>query len=662
MPDAKIINYGQQINAGTTVVPDDAEVALKVETTTAGEEYILIDSENNAENLTLAGGGYPVLVGTDQRGPRMRNGHGSSASLDFPVYTFRGDANTGMTHLGTSNDDSLSLVAGGVEGIRITKDASLDVVYVGIGGAADDVNNTLLQLNGDSDEAELAFKLSGGATTTLGYRGQAVFSVDANGGFQVRNHGGTKRLQVDANGNVETVAGVVTALTSGTVASPSPGSGTSTTLNGSGTVFTTDFHVGAAIKVGSVITTVTGIDSDTVLTLEDAIDTGVTGTTCTRDSGELFAVKTGDSKTLLAVNGSGAMTLGTNPGTENSSIAIGDGDALDTLTTGQSNIIIGHASDNYKLTTGKRNIFMGYRAGEDVVSNDNNVMIGFECAQAATNHSNTFIGAEAAKNATGSESVAVGKRSMVNCTGNRNAVVGVEALGASGAAANCVAVGFQALTAVTNNGNIGIGYRAGNTITTGSGNILIGSDSDGVADAGNQIAIGLDAVTGAANSVRLGNTNIGTIEGEVAFAATSDARTKSNVEDLALGLDFINALRPVSFTRVHPADYPAEILDKRYKQGRKVEDEDGNVSFESTESFDVETGQPIKDAFDETARSDGLIAQEVKAVCDSLGVQFNGINETSQGKLGLQYGLLVAPLIKAVQELTARIEQLEGGG
>ena len=48
MPDAKIINYGQQINAGTTVVPDDAEVALKVETTTAGEEYILIDSENNA--------------------------------------------------------------------------------------------------------------------------------------------------------------------------------------------------------------------------------------------------------------------------------------------------------------------------------------------------------------------------------------------------------------------------------------------------------------------------------------------------------------------------------------------------------------------------------------------------------------------------------------
>ncbi|MAN64750.1 MAG: hypothetical protein CMI60_22685, partial [Parvibaculum sp.] len=66
----------------------------------------------------------------------------------------------------------------------------------------------------------------------------------------------------------------------------------------------------------------------------------------------------------------------------------------------------------------------------------------------------------------------------------------------------------------------------------------------------------------------------------------------------------------------------------------------------------------IKDEFDETTRSDGLIAQEVQAVCDSLGVQFNGINETSQGKLGLQYGLLVSPLIAAVQELSSRNESL----
>ena len=95
-------------------------------------------------------------------------------------------------------------------------------------------------------------------------------------------------------------------------------------------------------------------------------------------------------------------------------------------------------------------------------------------------------------------------------------------------------------------------------------------------------------------------------------------------------------------------------------------DEDGEVVGEttvmtSTPQFNAETGQPIKDEFDEISRSDGLIAQEVQAVCDSLGVQFNGINTSGEGKLGLQYGLMVAPLIKAVQELTARVSELEAG-
>ena len=126
----------------------------------------------------------------------------------------------------------------------------------------------------------------------------------------------------------------------------------------------------------------------------------------------------------------------------------------------------------------------------------------------------------------------------------------------------------------------------------------------------------------------------------------------------------------MSFSRVHPADWPEEIRDNRYKKGqtktRDILDEDGNVTGTeeftvSTPTFDVETGQPIKDTFDSTTRSDGLIAQEVKAACEALGVEFNGIKENSSGKMGIQYSLLVAPLIKAVQELTARIEQIEGG-
>lgn len=79
----------------------------------------------------------------------------------------------------------------------------------------------------------------------------------------------------------------------------------------------------------------------------------------------------------------------------------------------------------------------------------------------------------------------------------------------------------------------------------------------------------------------------------------------------------------------------------------------------STSSFNVETQQPIKEEFDSTTRSDGLIAQEVKAVCENLGVEFNGIKENKNGKMGIQYSLLVAPLIKSVQTLSSQIETLK---
>ena len=54
-----------------------------------------------------------------------------------------------------------------------------------------------------------------------------------------------------------------------------------------------------------------------------------------------------------------------------------------------------------------------------------------------------------------------------------------------------------------------------------------------------------------------------------------------------------------------------------------------------------------------------MIAQEVKSAMDSLGVNFSGWSEDSKGKQGVQYAALVVPLIKAVQELSAKVEALE---
>ena len=44
---------------------------------------------------------------------------------------------------------------------------------------------------------------------------------------------------------------------------------------------------------------------------------------------------------------------------------------------------------------------------------------------------------------------------------------------------------------------------------------------------------------------------------------------------------------------------------------------------------------------------------------DDLGVNFSGWSENRLTKQQLQYGKFVMPLIKAVQELTERVKELE---
>jgi hypothetical protein len=62
---------------------------------------------------------------------------------------------------------------------------------------------------------------------------------------------------------------------------------------------------------------------------------------------------------------------------------------------------------------------------------------------------------------------------------------------------------------------------------------------------------------------------------------------------------------------------------------------------------------------DDTVRL-GLIAQDVQTAMTEAGVEFDLVSESPNGKLSLKYGNLVMPLIKAVQELSARVKTLEG--
>lgn len=63
----------------------------------------------------------------------------------------------------------------------------------------------------------------------------------------------------------------------------------------------------------------------------------------------------------------------------------------------------------------------------------------------------------------------------------------------------------------------------------------------------------------------------------------------------------------------------------------------------------------------EVIRQSGFIAQEVKAVIQSLGIYFKGVDTPQSEKdfYGIRYAEFVVPLTKAVQELCTKNYELE---
>lgn len=106
---------------------------------------------------------------------------------------------------------------------------------------------------------------------------------------------------------------------------------------------------------------------------------------------------------------------------------------------------------------------------------------------------------------------------------------------------------------------------------------------------------------------------------------TSDANDKKAIADSRLGLDFVNRLHPVSY---------------QWRRG----------------------SNPKKQGSDLPDRTHyGLIAQDVKATLDEVGISTDNFAGYIDGgeRLGLRYTEFIAPMIRAIQELSARVEALE---
>ena len=179
-----------------------------------------------------------------------------------------------------------------------------------------------------------------------------------------------------------------------------------------------------------------------------------------------------------------------------------------------------------------------------------------------------------------------------------------------------------------------ISSASGSTITRTSSGANTGSIYPGSSYSGpiNGVYYGSDLGT---SSKRYANLNVGNVN------EYSDENSKNTIEDAVLGLDFINALRPVSYKYNQTNDYTGT-------------DEDG-----------APTGSKAG-----VRKHYGFIAQEVKQVLDDMSVSdedFAGhVADYGAGE-SLRYREIFITAIKAIQELstqisdlTARIEVLEG--
>jgi hypothetical protein len=226
-------------------------------------------------------------------------------------------------------------------------------------------------------------------------------------------------------------------------------------------------------------------------------------------------------------------------------------------------------------------------------------------------------------------------------TGGGNVAIGSEAFGAGTDQKN-VAIGQYALRNQNRGSgfssyNIAIGYNADANPNTSAGyyRTIVGGQA-GNDDGFNVTNIGYGSsasANNANNEITLGNSSITALRCAVtSITSLSDERDKSEIKDLGYGLDFIDALQPREF-----------VWDNRVETIQEYDDDGNEIEVEFYSS-------------NKGKKDFGFIAQEVKELDnDTLRLVY----DENPDKLELSYGKLVPVLVQAIKELKAEIELLK---
>ena len=501
---------------------------------------------------------------------------------------------------------------------------------------------------------------------------------------------GTLPIANGGTGSTSTTYCSLASNVTGTLPVANGGTGQTTYTNGQLLIGNTTGNTltKATLTAGTGIAITNGTGSITI-----AATGGLTGTTSTDLTA--LGVQAGDSITT----GTGNTVIGYQAGTDMTSAfgntCVGEYSG-ENISTGQTNVCLGRFAGG-GTTTQNGNTYVGHGAGLYRTAADNTA-VGYQALLGVlgngSGYSNSAVGTSALQSVTtGFQNTAVGNgANLTLTTGYRNVAVGFGASSAMTTAIGCTAIGHSALyTYTTSSGNdlsynVALGYEAGYSLAGSSGSyactFIGGNAGRNITNTTYVTALGFEAlnnsnytnitgvgastaVTGS-NQVQLGDASTTTY----AYGSVqnrSDARDKTEVRDTQLGLDFIMALRPRDFKWDMREDY-------RTKAPARPDRED----YETEAAYDaaVAAWQPQFDAWKEadklanithdgthtrTRYHQGLIAQEVKQVMDAMGVDFGGYQDhTIKGGdavLSIGYEEMIAPLIKAIQELKAEFDE-----
>ena len=679
------------MNATETVINDNSKnLDFRVESD-GNANMLFVDGGNNAVGI---GTGSPNValdvIGTTTSGIRLKSQE--SASNGFNIYN---DSSSDTAHLNNHFNGSMIFSTNNTPRFQIAGDGSLSTPTAGTSNVRFGVNAGNSIASGGvfnvliGDEAGTAIT-TGDNNVAVGY--QALATEDANGmnvaigrkalytlnagadaynvavgylagqlittGVQNTLIGG---LAGDSlNTGQENIALGYNALTLDTKGSHSVAIGSHALLQQNFSSATNSFNVAIGSSAGQQVTTgiqntlIGGLAGDALTDADFNIAIGTYA---------LTSDTLGSRSVAIGRSALGAQNFTSATNTYN--VAVGH-EAGQSVTTGTENTLIGGLAGD-ALTTGHYNVAVGFEALSTEDAHGRCTALGFRALKtlnAGTDSYNVAIGFDAGREVTtGIYNTLIGGLAGDALTdADRNVALGYGALGACQLGSRNTAVGFYALevtnpSSAVNTQNTALGHSAGRHISTGTHNVCIGTDSGlatNLTTGSGNVVVGNFAHTSAYNSqyangfgydinAESGYTTLGkaaddirAAHGNVTWATVSDERYKKDIVDSEAGLSFINALQPRTF---------------KYKTLGELPETFSAYKADSTE------------VFKNSDTNHGFIAQEIKAAIDadsSIKDGFRLWDDRDDGSQEVAEAALIPILVKAIQELTARIETLEG--